>query len=490
MRHPAIKLAVGDTVEEALVIAGCFKGSAPDVHRYARRLGSTMQRAIERPGWGGRSKQVVRDSTRGRYPIQVEVHGLGAASKFNTDRLCEWLAGVVSRAQKEGEPRVFLILPGHQACQGREALRIMHTLLLAGYRFDRYKREKPSSGLKTLWVAPPDDEERNYSRAMGLARTVAKAGRWTRDLGNTPPNVANPSWMAEQAAAMAGRCGLRCNVLDESDLDEKGMGGILAVGQGSAQKPRLVELSGGSGERLVAFVGKGVTFDTGGISIKPSSGMEEMKYDKAGACAVLGIVQALADLELPIRFQAFLPLVENMPGGGSYRPGDIIRCYNRKTVEIVDTDAEGRLILADALSWAAEKKPDTLIELSTLTGASVVALGHHGAALYTPDDELAKELLEASTSSGERLWRMPLWSEFEKEMKGAQADLRNLGIRWGGANSAAAFLANFTGRVRSWAHLDIAGPAYRASREGRTSAATGFGVGLVVDWLLGKTESF
>ena len=278
---------------------------------------------------------MARDSTRGRSPIQVEVHGLGATSKFDADRLCQWLVGVVSRAQQEGEPRVLLILPDHQACRGREALRILHTLLVAGYRFDRYQRERPGSGLKTLWVAPPNGEEGNYSRAMGLARAVAKAGMWTRDLGNTPPNEANPSWMAAQAEAMAGRFGLSCDVLEVSDLEEKGMGGILAVGQGSTQEPRLVQLSGGSGERLVALVGKGVTFDTGGISIKPSSGMEEMKYDKAGACAVLGIVQAIAELELPIRFQAFLPLVENMPGGGSYRPGDIIRCYNGKTVEIV-----------------------------------------------------------------------------------------------------------------------------------------------------------
>ncbi|MEJ2086517.1 MAG: leucyl aminopeptidase, partial [Acidobacteriota bacterium] len=386
--------------------------------------------------------------------------------------------------------RLLLILPNHEACKGRKALRIMHTLSLSGYRFDRYLRKRKGPGLKTIWIAPPSDEEPNYRRAMKLARPLARAASWTRDLGNTPPNDANPSWMAEQAAEMAERLGLSCEVLEESELAEMGMGGILAVGQGSKQQSRLVQLAGGSGKELVALVGKGVTFDTGGISIKPSSGMEEMKYDKVGACAVLGIVQALSELAIPIRFQACLPLVENMPGGSSYRPGDIIRTYSRKTVEIVDTDAEGRLILADALSLAAEKRPDYLIELSTLTGASVVALGHHGAALYSPDDVLADDLLEAAASSGERLWRMPLWSEFDKEMKGVQADLRNLGVRWGGANSAAAFLANFMGRVKRWAHLDIAGPAYQASREARKSGATGFGVGLVVDWLLAKTESF
>jgi leucyl aminopeptidase len=296
--------------------------------------------------------------------------------------------------------------------------------------------------------------------------------------------------MAEQAAALADRAGLECHVLEETELQERGMGGILAVGQGSANRPRLVRLEGGEGDEVVSFVGKGVTFDTGGISIKPSSGMEEMKYDKAGACTVLGIVQAIAQLGIPIRYRAYLPLVENMPGGGSYRPGDIIRCYNRKTVEILDTDAEGRVILADALSWAAEEKPDNLVEYSTLTGASVVALGHHGAALYSPDDRLAEELLQASESSGEKLWRMPLWQEFKEEMKGTHADLRNLGIRWGGANTAAAFLSNFVGRVERWAHLDIAGPAYQASREAAVSGATGYGVQLTIDWLLSKTDTF
>ncbi len=240
----------------------------------------------------------------------------------------------------------------------------------------------------------------------------------------------------------------------------------------------------------MALIGKGVTFDSGGISIKPSRGMEEMKYDKCGACAVLGIARAVADLNLPIRFQAYLPLVENMPDGRSYRPGDIIRCYNGKSVEVLDTDAEGRLILADALAWAAEDRPDSMIEFSTLTGAAVVALGHYGAALYSPDTDLAGELLEASERSGDRLWRMPLWEEFRDEMKGVQADLRNLGGRWGGANNAAAFLSNFVGRARRWAHIDIAGTAYEASRESGKSGATGFGVPLAVDWLLSRTHRF
>jgi len=233
----------------------------------------------------------------------------------------------------------------------------------------------------------------------------------------------------------------------------------------------------------VALVGKGVTFDTGGISIKPAAAMDEMKYDKCGACAALGVLRAAADLELPVRLRLYLPLAENMPDGAAYRPGDIVRCANGKTVEILNTDAEGRMILADALAWAAREKPDSLLEYSTLTGACVVALGHTGAGLFTPHDELATSLLIAAEEAGERLWRLPLWSEFLDEMKGVHGDLRNSGGRWGGASTAAAFLSQFVGDLERWAHLDIAGPAYVGGDGHGQKGATGYGVRLTVRWL-------
>jgi leucyl aminopeptidase len=261
------------------------------------------------------------------------------------------------------------------------------------------------------------------------------------------------------------------------------MGGILAVGQGSAREPRLVRLEWGSEGPVVALVGKGVTFDTGGISIKPAARLDEMKYDKSGACTVLGIARAVARLALPVRLRAYLPLAENMPDGAAYRPGDIIRCYNGKTVEILNTDAEGRMILADALALAVEEGPDAVVEYSTLTGACVVALGHHGAGLYSPDDELAAALLAGAEAGGERLWRLPLWPEFAEEMQGTHADLKNSGGRWGGANTAAAFLASFVGDHRRWAHLDIAGPAQIPKENNGSKGATGYGVALTVHWL-------
>ena len=338
LKQPAIKLAIGDGIEGSLVVTGCFERSSPDLHRFARRIGG-YRREGDRASPVGRAKsrQVCRASTRTREAIMAEVHGLGSESDFDTDNLCDWIARVVETAQQEGQPELFLILPSHRAGRGRNSLQVMQRLLLCGYRYDRYKRRTSHPGVKAIWVVPPAGEEDSYGQALRLARPISRAVRWCRDLGNTPPNDANPKWMAQQAKALADKEGLECRVLEEEELEELGMGGILAVGQGSVNRPLLVRLEGGAGDEVVSFVGKGVTFDTGGISIKPSSGMEEMKYDKAGACTVLGIVQALAQLDLPVRFRAYLPLVENMPGGGSYRPGDIIRCYNGKTVEILDT---------------------------------------------------------------------------------------------------------------------------------------------------------
>jgi len=227
-----------------------------------------------------------------------------------------------------------------------------------------------------------------------------------------------------------------------------------------------------------------VTFDTGGISIKPAADMEDMKYDKSGACDVLAIARAVADLELPVRLSVYAPLAENMLSGSAYRPSDIVRCYNGKTVEITNTDAEGRMILADALAWAAEEEPEAILELSTLTGGVIIALGYQAAGLYTPDDGLAGELAAAAEEAGERLWRLPLYPEYLEEMKGSHADLRNSAGRAGSANTAAAFLSQFVGGVKRWAHLDIAGVSnVKSDHGGSCGGATGFGIALAVNWL-------
>ncbi|HEX3552665.1 MAG TPA: leucyl aminopeptidase, partial [Thermoanaerobaculia bacterium] len=335
-----------------------------------------------------------------------------------------------------------------------------------------------------LAVVPPAGEEDAFRAALPEVETVAGAVAFARDLANSPANEATPAWMEERARELAGSRGLKVTVLDADELRARGMGGLLAVGAGSAHPPRLVRLQWGDRGPHIALVGKGITFDTGGISIKPAADMDEMKYDKCGACAVLATARAVAELALPVRLSVYAPLAENMLSANAYRPSDIVRCYNGKTVEITNTDAEGRMILADALGWAAEEKPDALVELSTLTGACVVALGHLAAGLFTPDDGLAGELAAAAAEGGERLWRLPLFPEYLEEMKGMHADLRNSASRWGGASLAAAFLSQFAGDVKRWAHLDIAGVANVRLDQGAPAAgATGFGVASLVSWL-------
>jgi leucyl aminopeptidase len=361
-------------------------------------------------------------------------------------------------------------------------VRSVRDAALGGYRFDRFREgDGPGTPLEVSLV-PVSGEERLWRAALPVGAAVAAGVELARDLANTPPNVATPAWIAAQATALARRHRGRATVLAPAELRRRGMGGILAVGGGSSNPPRLVRLELGRGARTVALVGKGVTFDTGGISIKPAAQMDEMKWDKSGACAVLGALEAVARLRLPLRVRAYLPLAENMPDGGAYRPGDIVRCANGRTVEITNTDAEGRMILADALCWAVAERPEALVEMSTLTGACVVALGPTGAGLFSPDDELAGALVAAAERTGDRLWRLPLWPEFLEEMRGTHADLRNSGGRWGGASTAAAFLSQFAAPLPSWAHLDIAGPAYVGEGKGRRGA-TGYGVALTVEWL-------
>jgi len=478
----------GDVQADLLVI-GCFENEAPPLDGLAGPVAAAARRLAERTGWKGGDKQYV-ETAPGEGPVAVVgLQGLGARGELDVRRSLRWICRRVEWAQNAGIAHLALRLPAADTTLGPAAAeRVARTAALAQYRFDRYltERRRRSHRLDRLTLLPPNGGARDYRQAVADVPALAAALVLTRDLANAPANEAHPEWMEERARDLAQSRGMEVSVLHRDELERRGMGGILAVGVGSRREPRLVRLDWGEGDLALSLVGKGVTFDTGGISIKPANDMDEMKYDKAGACTVLGIAQAVADLELPVRLRVYVPLVENMPDGGAYRPGDIVRCYNGKTVEVINTDAEGRMILADSLAWAAEEEPDVLLEYSTLTGASVVALGQNAAGLYSPDEDLATGLLEAARDSGEQLWRMPLWPEFLEQMKGTHADLKNSASRWGGANTAAAFLSEFVGGLRSWAHLDIAGGAYvsRDSEE-HPRGATGYGVALTVNWLRG-----
>lgn len=361
---------------------------------------------------------------------------------------------------------------------------------LALYTFDRFKSEKEEpKPVEEMTIFLKDEGSVPLAKSSVLvAQAACDATKLARDITNAPSSDMNPTVIAELAKKMAEEHSLKCTVLEPKDMEQLGMGGILGVAKGSQQPARLVvlEYRGAGDERPVVLVGKGVTFDSGGISIKPSEKMEEMKYDKAGAAAVIAVMKAVASLKLPINVVSITPLVENLPSGSAYKPGDVLKHYGGKTSEVISTDAEGRLILADALAYAQEFKPKAIIDVATLTGACVIALGTHASGLFSNDKELVKRIVEASEFTGERVWELPLWKEYLDQIKSEVADIKNTGGRPGGAITAAAFLKHFVAE-HPWAHIDIAGTAY--TQEGSAEktyvpkGATGVGVRLLLHLL-------
>jgi leucyl aminopeptidase len=468
--------------EADLLAVSAFEGEAPAVDGMEEGSRRAVERLAARAGWKGKEDQTAQTDAGPDGPV-VSLYGLGTRQDFSYVKLSRWLCRLAEDARHAGVHRLAAFLPVHAETSGPAAGRVLRAFALSGYRFDRFQSDR-GSHVERVAVVPPAREEEAYRAALPAVEVVAGAVAFARDLTNAPANEATPAWMEERARELSRSRGLKLTVLDADALRARGMGGLLAVGAGSVHPPRLVRLDWGDRGPHVALVGKGVTFDTGGISIKPATDMDEMKYDKSGACDVLAVARAAADLALPVRLSVYAPLAENMLSGNAYRPSDIVRCYNGKTVEITNTDAEGRMILADAMSWAAEEGPEAIVELSTLTGGCIVALGFIAAGLFAPDDGLAGELAAAAELAGERLWRLPLYPEYLEDMKGTHADFRNSGGRWGSASTAAAFLSQFTGDVRRWAHLDIAGVAnVKSDHGGPCSGATGFGIATTVGWL-------
>jgi leucyl aminopeptidase len=330
---------------------------------------------------------------------------------------------------------------------------------------------------------------KNSQKIIQHSVVVSDAVIFTRDISNLPPNDCSPKDLATLSKKLSENQKVKVRVIEKEEMKSYGFEGILAVGKGSASSPKLIvlEYSGSTKNRPIVIVGKAVTFDTGGISIKPPEKMEEMKFDKCGGCNVLGIMKAVSDLGLDTNVIGIIPAVENMPSGTSYRPGDIIKMYNRKTVEVLNTDAEGRIILGDALSFAVKTfAPKAIIDMATLTGAAIIALGTNVAALVGNDDDLVTKILEYSNQTGEKIWQLPLFEEYKEQLKSSNADMKNIGGRSAGAITAAAFLSNFV-EDTPWVHLDIAGTAW--TQEGtkeksyNPKGATGFGIRTMVKYI-------
>ncbi len=413
--------------------------------------------------------------------------GLGARSSFGLDTLRRAAGTAASRARSLKLDNAAFALPVGEGSAARVAAAeaASEGATLGLYRFDRYKSGADGHELSTFTIVSDDE------CVAGGAETGAKlaaAAVLARNLQNEPSNTATPEFLAQRAREIAERHGMDVTVLDRAGIEAEGLNGLATVGRSAENEPRFIVLEHkrGGDEAPVVLVGKAVTFDSGGISIKPTAGMEDMKFDMSGGAAVLGAMDAVGALGLPINVVALVPSTENLPDGNAFKPGDVLELHSGKTVEIVTTDAEGRLILADALSYARRYDPSAVIDCATLTGACHVALGDHASGLMGNDDALIEEVRNAGEASGERAWHLPLFDEYTEQIRGNTADLRNSGGRYGGALTAGAFLKEFVDYP--WAHLDIAGVAYSAKSTNAYTPKGGSGTParLLVEFLRGR----
>jgi leucyl aminopeptidase len=421
---------------------------------------------------------------------RVLLVGLGREAEFGQRQYREAIAAAMralnSSGAKDAEFHLTALAPDGLDAQWRvqQAVAVAQETL---YRFDQMKSRKDAAEppLKRVTLVVDKGDARSAERGLEQGEALAAGMALTKDLGNLPPNVCTPAYLADQAREIAKRYRMKVQVLERDDMKKLGMNTLLSVAQGSAQPPKFIVLEhrgGAKDAKPVVLVGKGVTFDTGGISIKPAPEMDEMKYDMSGAGTVLGLMKAIGELKLPLNVVALVPTTENMPGGRATRPGDVVKSMSGQTVEILNTDAEGRLILCDALTYAERFDPVAVIDIATLTGACVIALGHVASGLFANDDALAQELLGAADRAYDRAWRMPLWDDYQDQLKSNFADFSNIGGRPAGSVTAACFLARFARKFK-WAHLDIAGTAWRS---GKDKGATARPVPMLLQFLLGR----
>ena len=469
-----------------LLVLGVFEGGALPAATAEVDVASSgaIRARIAAGDVGCKPKQITRlYELPGIAAKRVLLVGLGDAAQFGAARYIDVVREAL-KALRGGPARRVASWLAELSVQQRDAAWAVREHVVAAetalYRYDvtRRKSDKPD-GVTELAIATHDET------SVQSGRAIAHGVRRTRELGNLPPNLCTPAHLAEVARQLAQEFPqVEAEVLDRAQMQALGMNALLGVARGSAHAPYLVVLRyRGTRERKpVVLVGKGVTFDTGGISIKPAAGMDEMKYDMCGAAAVFGAIEASARLGLPVDLIGIVPAVENMPDGDASRPGDVVTTMSGLTVEVLNTDAEGRLILCDALTYARRFEPETVIDIATLTGACVVALGKHATGLMTRHDDLAAELLAAGTEVHDRAWRLPLWDDYQSQLESCFADVANIGGKNAGAITAACFLARFTEGLR-WAHLDIAGSA---SDEGRKGGATGRPLPLLMQWLMQK----
>ena len=488
----SIKSGAPQTATNGCAVVGVFE---------PRRLSSAAA-AIDRAAKGSLSQALRRGDMQGKPGTTLLLHdgpagrvllvGLGQEKEFDDKRYREAVASAMRALGATGAEEASLHLPELPVGRRDAAWKVAQAVTVAhegAYRFTRMKskndHEPPALRRVALWVERPAQGKAAAALKQGLA--VAQGMNLAKDLGNLPPNVCTPAYLADEARQLAKRYRMKVTVLERADMERLGMHTLLSVAQGSARPPKFITLEyrGGPAKmKPVALVGKGITFDTGGISLKPAGEMDEMKFDMCGAASVLGTLKAVGEMRLPLNVIGAIPTTENMPGGRATRPGDIVKSLSGQTVEILNTDAEGRLILCDALTYVERYQPGAVIDIATLTGACVIALGHVVSGLFSNDDALAREVSAAGETAYDRVWHMPLLDDYQEQLKSNFADFANIGGRPAGAVTAACFLARFT-RKYKWAHLDIAGTAWKSGRE---KGATGRPVPLLTQFLVNRAK--
>lgn len=488
----SIKSGSPEKQRSACVVVGVFEPRKPTLSaelldKAANGYISDIIRRGDMEGKAGST--LLLHNVPGTLCDRVLLVGLGKEKDFREKEFINAARLAIKTLNETGAFDATIFLTELAVKKRSIAWRVRQTAMIAQdvtYKFDQFKSKKDEvrRPLRKLTIGVERRNELGLAEeALNQGLAIAEGVTLARNLGNLPPNVCHPTYLAEQARSMAAEFALDCEILERADMEALGMHSLLSVARGSHQPPKLIVLShkgGKSNEKPLVLVGKGVTFDTGGISLKPGADMDEMKYDMCGAASVLGAMQAAARMALPINLTVIVPATENMPGGNASRPGDIVSSMSGQTIEILNTDAEGRLILCDALTYAERFEPDTVIDVATLTGACVVALGDVASGLFANKDGLARDLLDAGEEAHDRAWHMPLWDDYQDQLKSPFADMANIGGRLAGAVTAACFLSRFTKKFE-WAHLDIAGTAWKS---GSNKGATGRSVPLLTHYLL------
>ncbi len=487
------KTGIPSNQRTACLIVGVFeKRRLPAISEAVDKASKGQLKQLLKSGdMDGKLEQTLMLYSPPQLPCKrILLVGCGPEKKFNMASYRKVVSKAVATLKGGGATEAVICLPALTPTDGNSYSVFRDTVLAAEeavYSFDQCKSDVADSKrhLKKLTLMLADARQKKKAiRGIEHGKAIAAGVLMTKNMGNLPGNICTPSYLADQAKILKRKSRkLKIEILEEAQMEKLGMGALLSVSRGSRQPAKLIVMQYTGGKpnaKPVVLVGKGLTFDAGGISIKPSAGMEEMKYDMCGGASVLGVMSACLDLKLPINLIGLIPTSENLPDGAANKPGDIVTSMSGKTIEIINTDAEGRLILCDALTYAERFKPAAVIDVATLTGACVVSLGKFASGLLTNDDALAQEILDAGTKTGDRAWQLPLWDDYQELIDSKPADIANTGGRWAGTITAACFLSRFTSGFK-WAHLDVAGSAWDM---GSTKSATGRPVPLLTQLLL------